>query len=378
VSFISNGVCQAIRTLPIRYCPNVCVANHILRMLIVGILCRCFPSISRYWVKQDCAFSAILRAHVICDITGGDSFSDIYGFQGYFKNYLLKRVCQTTKRPYILLPQTYGPFKHCLSRYMAKIVFKNTHLILSRDSDSLELVKELMPAIQSEHYSLSPDVAFILEPLVVDDSVTHWIRSIKADGYSLIGLNISGLLYHNGYTGQNEFGLALDYKELVYQMAAELTAMKKVKLLLVPHVVPCEVDGYIESDLEASKALLQLLDPCVKKHMKLVQGDYDQCAIKNLIGQCDFFIGSRMHSTIASLSQKIPTVGLAYSKKFSGVYQSIGMGDCVLDLRNNAEQEIVSQCLELYKQKDELEQRLRISVPEAQEKVRALLNYVNV
>ena len=46
---------------------------------------------------------------------------------------------------------------------------------------------------------------------------------------------------------------------------------------------------------------------------------------KAVIGQCDFFIGSRMHACIAALSQGVPCVGVAYSMKFAGVFDTVGM-----------------------------------------------------
>jgi hypothetical protein len=45
------------------------------------------------------------------------------------------------------------------------------------------------------------------------------------------------------------------------------------------------------------------------------------------------FIGSRMHACIAALSQGVPTVGLAYSDKFRGVFESLGLERLVADLR---------------------------------------------
>ena len=39
-----------------------------------------------------------------------------------------------------------------------------------------------------------------------------------------------------------------------------------------------------------------------------------------------------MHACIAAVSQGVPTVSLAYSRKFAGVMGSIGMGESVVDL----------------------------------------------
>ena len=65
----------------------------------------------------------------------------------------------------------------------------------------------------------------------------------------------------------------------------------------------------------------------------MISEEYDQHEMKYLIGQCDFFIGSRMHACIAALSQGVPAVGLAYSRKFMGVLRSIGVENLVVDLR---------------------------------------------
>ena len=47
--------------------------------------------------------------------------------------------------------------------------------------------------------------------------------------------------------------------------------------------------------------------------------------MKYLIGQCDFFVGSRMHSCIAAVSQCVPAVSIAYSDKFIGVMATLGL-----------------------------------------------------
>ena len=65
----------------------------------------------------------------------------------------------------------------------------------------------------------------------------------------------------------------------------------------------------------------------------MVRGQYDAAETKYLIGQCDFFIGARMHACIAAVSQSIPAVTLAYSKKAAGVMGLVNAADTVADLR---------------------------------------------
>ena len=49
----------------------------------------------------------------------------------------------------------------------------------------------------------------------------------------------------------------------------------------------------------------------------------DAREVKALLSQSDIFIGMRFHSTIAALSQSIPTIGLSYSPKFAGLHKEV-------------------------------------------------------
>jgi polysaccharide pyruvyl transferase WcaK-like protein len=84
----------------------------------------------------------------------------------------------------------------------------------------------------------------------------------------------------------------------------------------------------------------------------VLEGTYEPDQIKWIIGLCSFFLGSRMHSCIAALSQCIPTCGLAYSKKFIGVFNSLGMEDTVIDLRVSSKKEILHKIIHMYKNSD--------------------------
>jgi polysaccharide pyruvyl transferase WcaK-like protein len=75
---------------------------------------------------------------------------------------------------------------------------------------------------------------------------------------------------------------------------------------------------------------------------------YNAYEIKGIIGLCDFFIGSRMHSCIAALSQGIPTIGVAYSKKFIGIFNSVDLGTYVIDARLYDEDEAINIIFAIY------------------------------
>jgi polysaccharide pyruvyl transferase WcaK-like protein len=70
-----------------------------------------------------------------------------------------------------------------------------------------------------------------------------------------------------------------------------------------------------------------------------------------------------MHACIAALSQGVPTVGLAYSGKFRGVFEALEMGDYALDLRRLGAGEILERGLDAYRQREQLCARLAARLP---------------
>jgi polysaccharide pyruvyl transferase WcaK-like protein len=91
--------------------------------------------------------------------------------------------------------------------------------------------------------------------------------------------------------------------------------------------------------------------------------------MKYLIGQCDFFIGSRMHACIAALSQGVPAVGLAYSRKFLGVLRSIGVENLAVDLRECDIEKISELISVTYLSREKIQSDLARRIPPVRQTV---------
>jgi polysaccharide pyruvyl transferase WcaK-like protein len=117
------------------------------------------------------------------------------------------------------------------------------------------------------------------------------------------------------------------------------------------------------------EALYRNLKSKYEARLYLARGKYDQSEIKYVIGLCDFFIGSRMHACIAALSQYIPTVPVAYSKKFIGVMETIGVESYVADPRTMDEHEILRTVNRAWADKDNIRRHLEGKIPEVKARV---------
>lgn len=279
-----------------------------------------------------------------------------------------------TGKPFILLPQTYGPFKTRIARRLARKILEETETIYSRDHEGKKVVEDLIGC--SQKVKLCPDVAFIMDSIRPATDMTAHLEQLKADGQQLIGLNISGLLYNGGYTRDNMFNLACDYPALILEIISFFTLQPNQYLLLVPHVLPSS-DFAVEDDLIAAKLAIKDLPQEIQNKVIVMERGYDQNETKYIIGLCDFFLGARMHATIAALSQGVPAVAMAYSRKFTGVFETAGVADCVLDLRSLTNKQILNGIMDIYQRRDTLHMVLEETVPVLKNKLFNMFNDIN-
>ena len=257
---------------------------------------------------------------------------------------------------------------------MAGYILNNAALIYSRDKAGIQFVNNLLNGSPNkDKVRLAPDVAFVLDsrrperisiepPLDLD---------MRAKDSMLVGLNISGLLFNGGYNQDNMFGLKCNYVEMIHALIGMLLKDEKISVLLVPHVFP-PPDCEFESD---PVACLKIYEDCKEKYkdrLFMLGGEYDQNEIKYVIGKCDFFIGSRMHACIAALSQNVPAVGIAYSKKFSGVFESIGLSDCVVDARHSDENILLQNVQAIFNRREKIRRHLEDVMPQIKSRIMSI------
>ncbi len=242
------------------------------------------------------------NADFILDIGQGDSFADIYGNSRFDWIYSQYRLGMKYRKPYCILPQTIGPFRDPKIREQARKGMEYASCVMVRDRQSRDFVGEMLPGKEVAEII---DVAFFMP----------YTRKEFDRNFVHVGLNVSALLWHGGYTGDNQFGLKADYPSLVRSVMDHFLKQEDVKVHLIPHVVGGE--RHIENDYAVSYDLFEEYN-----HPNLVLSPLflDPIAAKNYIAGMDFFMGTRMHATIAAFSSGVPVVPMAYSRKFNGLF----------------------------------------------------------
>lgn len=248
---------------------------------------------------------------LVFDIGEGDSFADIYGRKRLAFHLATKFMATRQGRPFVFSPQTVGPFKGRISGWWANRVLSRAALVCTRDALSSDFYRSrgLKPPLLE-----ATDVAFALP-----------FTPRARDGQRpQVGLNVSGLLWSGGYTGGNQFGLRMDYRQLVLDLVDWFQGPGGANVWLVPHVVTPQ--RAVEDDWRASQQIAAL-----RPGVQLAGPFADPSAAKSFISGLDFFAGARMHACIAAFSSGVPCVPMAYSRKFTGLFNTLGysrVADC--------------------------------------------------
>ena len=352
-----------VKVVNFRMSPRARLNEHIVCIVLLAVLWRMLPAqtVRRRILAANRCIRELWNADWVGDINGGDSFSDIYGIDRFLVGVAPSIVCVLLGKRLVLLPQTYGPYRSWLARWVARRVLVHAAVILARDEESADSARRMLPRPARARVAFCPDVALALAS--VEPSGTWATPPIPSERDGLvIGINVSGLLWHGGYTGRNMFGLTLDYRQFVRKLVAAVMADGN-RVVLVPHNYG--EHGDVNNDLDACQTVYDELHGPGGCRLHLVTHEKDQSELKGIIGQFDFFIGSRMHSCIAALSAGVPAVAVAYSSKFEGVFATLGVRDMVVDGRNATTEQAIAGILSAIAARIEVCARLGSSVASA-------------
>lgn len=300
----------------------------------------------------------------VLDISGGDSFSDIYG-QTRFVNVLRpKSIAINRGKPLILMPQTYGPYKAPEVRELAASAVQGSSMAWARDSYSFEILKDLLgDQFNPEIHRCGVDMAFSLAPRpaanLLPSDLNAWLENKTAEN-PLIGFNISGLIYNDPEGQSKKYGFKADYRTAVINFLKKILAETTARIVLISHVM--DQPGHFESDLAACQDVANQLGATQGDRILISPASLDQSQVKWLIAQMDWFCGTRMHATIAGLSSCVPTAAVSYSDKTRGVFATCGQEAQVFDPRASDENGLVDFLFQSFSNRGYLADSLKVTV----------------
>jgi colanic acid/amylovoran biosynthesis protein len=368
-----DGGLATINLINMRFSWKIFLPNNIASLLFLAALCRVnFLGMRRWIVSRNRCLRAIDEARAAFAVSGGDSFSDIYGMGRFFYVTLPQVLVSWMGKPLVMMPQTIGPFEGAFPRRVAGGLIRNAARVYSRDRPGVEVARELS-GNGGGNVQFKYDLGFALEPKPASSVRISGPSYEEQAGKELVGINVSGLLMMGGYNRGNMFDLKVDYPQFIDELVRYFCEMPGTAVVLVPHVFGQDP----ESDQRACRAVYDKHAERYRGKISCIDSEHDQHEIKHLIGRCSFFLGARMHACIAALSQGVPAVAMAYSRKFVGVLETVGAGGLVVDPRNATLDEMMRVVKEKFSERRSIAAGLQAVMPQVKRDVLGMLDDLN-
>lgn len=272
---------------------------------------------------------------------GGDSFSDIYGKSRFYSIVQWINFAYLFRKKVIFLPQTIGPFYDSKIKKKAFKALNKATAVFVRDHQSFLYLQEHLPQPQKQFEVI--DLAFLLP----------YQQEVFEVDYIHIGLNISTLLWNGGYTQNNQFKLTVDYQQLIHRIIDFFISKPNYKIHLIPHDLA--LNKSLGNDYQIAK---ELYNEYKSSSVILSPFFLDAMEAKSYIAGMNFFMGSRMHATIAAFSSGVSVYPMAYSRKFTGLFIDTLKYEYCGDMTSKGNEAIFSEIIAAFDARDQLKVKI--------------------
>ncbi len=320
-------------------------------------------------LPSNAGVSAVKEATACLDISGGDSFTDMYGPHRFQAITQPKKLVIRLGTPLVLLPQTFGPYYAEDARVEAARILRDASSAWARDQRSYDVLCDLVgPDYDSTRHRRGVDIAFGLSPSEPEDSKHDDLRLWMVQPGPVAGINISGLLAGELSKGTVRDEINIDYRTAMISLIDRLLARSDARVLLVSHVLGKRPGS--ESDELAVASILAERGYDPARVRALPTDGLTAGQAKWWISKCDWFCGARMHSTIAGLSTGVPTAAVAYSIKTEPVFATVGQSAEVIDATTAQTEEVVDFLFERWTRRSETRESLSKCLPDLRRNLR--------
>lgn len=207
-------------------------------------------------------------------------------------------------KPVILFPNSVGPFRTVIGRFLGRNILNNIDAVIVREKFSVEAINKLN--LKDVNLKLTSDIVLLYET-----SKDEMAIDLKD---SCIGICPG---YYSG-------SLSAESNEKYIQSHAQaldkFIDIYKVNILFIPHYK----SGFKNDDLDISKQILKRMSN--KKAARIMMVNTVE-EFSSILGSMEMVVTSKMHPGVLSITNFVPTLAVVYDYKQSGFFEQLGISE---------------------------------------------------
>jgi colanic acid/amylovoran biosynthesis protein len=243
-------------------------------------------------------------ADVVLSAPGG-FLHDFYSVEERLQGF---EVALKLSKPLILIAQSIGPFWKSKSIKRVRQVLNRASCICVRDQVSTRYLAQC--GVDSSRIKVTADAAFLWHRIAPE-----LFKPKTESNARLIGLSFR--VWPLGDHTMQEKTIAK-----AEQLCRHILSDGDKRLLFLS---TCQgIPGYVD-DSEMALRIRDRLPETLQARCELDRGRYGPVELIQALGQCDAFIGMRLHACILSMLAGVPAMGLGYEDKTQEIFRQMGL-----------------------------------------------------
>lgn len=263
-------------------------------------------------------------------------------------------VARSFGKPVVLFPNSVGPFRTWLGRFMARLSLNNCDYLLIRDPISYAIVDKL---------GISASKILTYDTAILFNQQSNNTSSVSLPSELVIG--VSAGVYSNSMSKN-------DVQNYIKAHAQALDAVIE-KYGLTVAFLPHYISGFSGDDVDISKQIIEKMKN--QRQTKMIITD-NVPEFKSILNQMKIVISSKMHPAILAVSGFVPVLSIVYDHKQTGFFQRLDMTDCTLDISDVSYEHLLSKIDRVWMQQAQLKEALANQIPKWQNNVRFVIKNV--
>ena len=267
-------------------------------------------------------------------------------------------VSRSFGKPVIMFPNSVGPFRTWIGRFLTRLSLNCCDYIMIRDPISYRIVNEV--GIRTSKF-LTYDTALLFN---------RSGNGISTDlSRPIIGVS-AGI-----------YGQSLSLAEVQNYISAHAMALDRAvekygfSVAFLPHYI----SGFGNDDYDVSKSIVEEMRN--KQQTKIILTD-SVAEFTPLLNKMDMVISSKMHPAILAVLGYVPVLCISYDHKQTGFFQRLNMGECNINIRDVSYELLFSKIDQTWAHRKTLEEALKRQIPQWQKNVKltikkVILSYIN-
>ena len=331
------------------YRPNPLHLPWGIRILLDAAWQRSLLAVKAPFLLKRDSYRAIQEADFVIACGGGYLGGDCFSLN-YLQLFLID-TCLKLRKKVVMIGNSVEP---CTSSYIRRRLHRTLsrlETVFAREAVTYQFLTE---ELQLENVCMVPDLAFMLQP--EPGAIDLRRRFSLSQDRPLFGITVRNC--------SNDPAKVEAYVSAVAQVMDRCISELQAQFVFLPQVRFLEDD-----DLQIAKVIRDRLEADHRSQFILLEEDYAPGLLKSMIGQCDYFFGTRMHSNIFATSMSVPTVAIAYEEKTNGIMRMLGLEDYVLGIDTLEPEACYQRILNCVQHREEISSHLQQRIPEIRQQI---------